>query len=117
MPAKAKGKKAGRPRADRAAADVLTPAEAAAFLRVPEAAVRAEAAAGRMPARRIGDDWRFSRDGLAAWLRTPEPVRPPAPPVPAETPEEQEAFLEHLRGIRASWGTVGGAARVPEPVS
>jgi excisionase family DNA binding protein len=48
--------------------DVLTPAQAAELLQVPEDEVVALAAAGTLPGRRIGDQWRFSRPALIAWL-------------------------------------------------
>jgi excisionase family DNA binding protein len=48
--------------------DVLTPEQAAALLQVPEQEVVELAEAGRLPGRRIGDRWRFSRPALIAWL-------------------------------------------------
>jgi excisionase family DNA binding protein len=48
--------------------EVLTPAQAAALLQVDEDAVLALAGEGRLPGRRIGDEWRFSRAALVAWL-------------------------------------------------
>src|SRR3954453_6333932 len=48
--------------------DVLTPAQAAALLQVDEEAVLALAAEGPLPGRRIGDEWRFARAALVAWL-------------------------------------------------
>jgi excisionase family DNA binding protein len=48
--------------------DVLTPAQAAALLQVDEDAVLALAEEGRLPGRRIGDEWRFARAALVAWL-------------------------------------------------
>jgi excisionase family DNA binding protein len=48
--------------------DVLTPAQAAELLQVPEDEVVALAKAGTLPGRRIGDRWRFSRPALIAWL-------------------------------------------------
>ena len=48
--------------------DVLTPAQAAELLQVPEDEVVALAEAGTLPGRRIGDRWRFSRPALIAWL-------------------------------------------------
>jgi hypothetical protein len=42
---------------------------ASALMRVPPAAVRALAEAHAIPARRIGDDWRFARDALLEWLK------------------------------------------------
>src|SRR3954452_24236052 len=48
--------------------EVLTPAQAAALLQVDEDAVLALAEEGRLPGRRIGDEWRFGRAALVAWL-------------------------------------------------
>jgi excisionase family DNA binding protein len=48
--------------------DVLTPAQAAELLQVPEDEVIELAEAGTLPGRRIGDRWRFSRPALIAWL-------------------------------------------------
>jgi excisionase family DNA binding protein len=48
--------------------DVLTPAQAAQLLQVDEDAVLALAEEGRLPGRRIGDEWRFARAALVEWL-------------------------------------------------
>jgi excisionase family DNA binding protein len=48
--------------------EVLDAAGAAALLLVDEPAVIALAEAGEIPARRIGDGWRFSRRALLDWL-------------------------------------------------
>src|SRR4051812_36736851 len=48
--------------------DVLTPAQAAVLLQVDEEAVLTLAEAGTLPGRRIGDEWRFARAALVAWL-------------------------------------------------
>jgi hypothetical protein len=53
---------------------VLTLAEAAAYLRVPEAAVLREVGPDGLPGRLINGEWRFSKAALQAWLRTvPKP--------------------------------------------
>ena len=44
--------------------EILTPQEAADFLRVPLLTVQRQAKAGRLPGRRIGKEWRFSRSVL-----------------------------------------------------
>jgi hypothetical protein len=49
--------------------DVLTPPEAALFLRVPEPLLIEEAEAGRIPGRKIGPEWRFLKWALADWLQ------------------------------------------------
>jgi excisionase family DNA binding protein len=52
--------------------EVLTLPEAAALLRLEEVAVRAAADAGELPGRRVGEEWRFSRSALLAWLGAPQ---------------------------------------------
>ena len=49
-------------------ADVLTPAQAAELLQVSEDEVVELAEQGKLPGRRIGERWRFSRPALIAWL-------------------------------------------------
>jgi len=51
--------------------DVLTPAQAAELLQVEEQDVIDLAEAGALPGRRIGEQWRFSRPALIAWLANP----------------------------------------------
>jgi excisionase family DNA binding protein len=47
---------------------VLTAGDVAELLQVEEAEVVALAEAGDLPARRIGEAWRFSREAVLAWL-------------------------------------------------
>jgi excisionase family DNA binding protein len=54
-----------------AAGEVLTLAEAAAYLRVPEADLLQLVNQQEIPARRIGRDWRILKPALQDWLRTP----------------------------------------------
>jgi excisionase family DNA binding protein len=49
--------------------EVLDLDEAAALLRVNPATVRAMAETQRLPARRVGDAWRFSRAAVLDWLK------------------------------------------------
>ena len=51
--------------------EVLTLKEAAAYLRVSEADVIELATRQELPARKIGDQWRFLKRGLADWLLGP----------------------------------------------
>lgn len=51
------------------AGPVLDLREAATLLRVEPDALRELADAGRVPARRVGDTWRFARDALLEWLK------------------------------------------------
>jgi len=58
--------------------EVLTLAETAALLRVSEEAARERAQSGELPGRRFGQEWRFSRSAVLAWLLagdTPQPGR------------------------------------------
>ena len=47
---------------------VLTFAEAARFLRVKRPVLQRLVNEGRIPARKVGDEWRFLRGALEAWL-------------------------------------------------
>jgi excisionase family DNA binding protein len=49
-------------------AEVLTLEEAAALLRLPVETVRGSALTGELPGRAFGDEWRFARAALLAWL-------------------------------------------------
>ena len=51
-----------------AAPEVLTLEGAAELLQLAPDAVAELAAAGELPGRRIGDEWRFSRAAVLAWL-------------------------------------------------
>ncbi len=48
--------------------EVMTLEEAAALLRLSVDVVRARAVAGELPGRAFGEEWRFSRTALLAWL-------------------------------------------------
>lgn len=52
--------------------EVMDPEQAAAFLQIEPATVIEMAEAGRLPGRRLGKHWRFSRAALVAWLSAPE---------------------------------------------
>ncbi|HSZ06478.1 MAG TPA: helix-turn-helix domain-containing protein [Solirubrobacteraceae bacterium] len=60
--------------------EVLTLQEAAALLRLPAGTVRASAAAGKLPGRAFGEEWRFARTALLAWLAGGPPARDPGEP-------------------------------------
>jgi excisionase family DNA binding protein len=49
--------------------DVLTLAEAASYLRVPEAELLRLVEGHDIPAQKIGAEWRFLKKALAEWLR------------------------------------------------
>lgn len=48
--------------------EIMNSREAADFLRVSAETVIREARAGRLPGRRLGKEWRFSRTALLDWL-------------------------------------------------
>jgi excisionase family DNA binding protein len=49
-------------------AEVLSPPEVAELLQVEESVVEELAVSGELPARKIGDEWRFSRTAVLDWL-------------------------------------------------
>ena len=57
-------------RASERSAEVLTLAEAAVYLRVTEQEILHFVQEQGLPARRIGDDWRFLKAAVEGWLGT-----------------------------------------------
>ena len=57
--------------------EVLTLAEVAELLQVPEDEARELAEAREIPGRRIGDEWRFARSAVLRWLAG-DTAKPPA---------------------------------------
>jgi excisionase family DNA binding protein len=55
--------------------DVLTLPQLAELLQVDEKTVRSLATAGDLPGRKVGRQWRFSRQAVLDWLATPERKR------------------------------------------
>src|SRR5262245_31901562 len=53
--------------------DVLTLAEAAAYLRVSEEEILRLTREQGLPGRQFGSEWRFLKSALQDWLRTPAP--------------------------------------------
>jgi len=51
--------------------DVITLAEAAAYLRVPEAEVVRLVRMQDLPGRLLGSEWRFLKSAIQDWLKTP----------------------------------------------
>lgn len=49
--------------------DVLTAEEAAEFLQFSAYTVRELAREGKLPGRKVGKEWRFSRAALLEWLK------------------------------------------------
>ena len=55
--------------------EVLNVEQAAQFLQIDEETVIEMAESGKLPGRKLGKDWRFSRAALVAWLSGPEKKR------------------------------------------
>ena len=55
--------------ANRTPEEVLTLAEAAVYLRLPEADVLRLVDEQALPARRLGNEWRFLREAIRDWMR------------------------------------------------
>ena len=52
--------------------EVMNAEQAGQFLQIDEAMVIEMAEAGKLPGRKLGPSWRFSRTALVAWLSAPE---------------------------------------------
>lgn len=52
--------------------EVMNAEQAGQFLQISEREVLDLAEAGKLPGKRLGSAWRFSRQALVAWLSTPE---------------------------------------------
>jgi excisionase family DNA binding protein len=52
--------------------EILNAAQAAEFLQIEEPVVVELAEARKLPGRKLGSAWRFSRAALVTWLSTPE---------------------------------------------
>lgn len=94
-------------------AEVLTLEEAAALLRLAPAAVRARAEAAELPARRFGDEWRFSRAALMAWLGAGDrPASGPGGPMSrASSPPAAASAPREPGGSPAGLGTARSIGR------
>jgi excisionase family DNA binding protein len=55
--------------------EVMNAEQAGQFLQISEHNVIELAEAGKLPGKKLGPVWRFSRDALVAWLATPDPVQ------------------------------------------
>jgi excisionase family DNA binding protein len=89
--------------------EVLTLPEAAAFLRVPEEVLDQLAARQVVPARKLGEEWRFLKQGLQDWLRQgPAAEERPwwfeHPPVEWLLAEVERRLLEKLTGAERPQG-------------
>lgn len=52
--------------------EVMNAEQAGQFLQIDQAAVIELAEAGKLPGKKLGSAWRFSRAALVSWLSTPE---------------------------------------------
>jgi excisionase family DNA binding protein len=52
--------------------EIMNAEQAAQFLQIDESVVVEMAESGKLPGKRLGSAWRFSRAALVAWLSTPE---------------------------------------------
>jgi len=53
--------------------EIMNAEQAGQFLQIDEKNVVELAEGGKLPGRKLGPAWRFSREALVAWLSTPEP--------------------------------------------
>lgn len=65
---------------------VLTVREVSHYLKLGRSTVYRLAQGGRLPGRKVGGTWRFSRRNLDEWLAQQSPPAPPADPPPGAPP-------------------------------
>jgi hypothetical protein len=100
---------------------VLTPAEVAAILKVPEEAVFAELEAGRLKGFRVGSEWRTTYDFVREMVSSPTNIPPavvasasPPPASGASTvlPEKADSLMKGVPKLeqfkQMSWQEIGG---------
>ena len=56
--------------------EIMNAEQAGQFLQIDEKNVIELAEAGKLPGKRLGPVWRFSREALVAWLSSPSPDKP-----------------------------------------
>lgn len=95
--------------------EVLDVDEAAALLRVRPAVVRKLAEGGDIPARRVGDVWRFSRTALLDWLKNGQVAAAPraSPSLPGNR-DRAEALAGDLSALRARGAAPASSTHVAQ---
>lgn len=78
--------------------EIMTLAEAAKFLRVSDEGLKADAISGKVPARIVAGEWRFSRAGLLLWLGQSELA-------PTSAKLTGRELVEHIRKSGIPWST------------
>jgi len=78
--------------------DILTLAEAAAYLRVSEDGLKAEAASGKVPSRLVVGEWRFSRKALLDWVGHTE-----TKPLQSNIEKKHKSTTEQLLALSGVW--------------
>ena len=77
--------------------EFMNTAELAAWLGVPEYTVTREAREGRLPGRKIGKGWRFSRTAILDHFRGADAERPELPIVHTVPPAEAHPSEQPLQ--------------------
>jgi len=85
--------------------EVMDLEEAAALLRLAPETLRTLAEAQRIPARRVGEEWRFSRQALLEWLGKADARPPAAVGEPRSAPTAEEIALRD-QGVLLKRGAV-----------
>lgn len=96
--------------------EVLNVDQAAEFLGFSAYTVREKARTGEIPGRKIGREWRFSREQLLEWLREGEaPKRHGFVVVVVEDPEG-DGYIATIEGREGSSDLIGRGATEEEAV-
>ena len=78
-----------------ASTDILTLSEAAAYLRLPEPEMIRMVREQGLPARQVGNEWRFFRTAIHAWLSHPLPKYGKEAQLAVAGAWEDDPYVEH----------------------
>jgi excisionase family DNA binding protein len=96
--------------------EVLNVDQAAEFLGFSAYTVREKARSGEIPGRKVGREWRFSRDQLLEWLRTGEVPKRRGFTIEVVEDPEGEGYLATVEGREGASDLIGRGTTTDEAV-
>ena len=96
--------------------EVLNVDQAAEFLGFSAYTVREKARAGEIPGRKVGREWRFSREQLLEWLRTGETPKRRGFVIEVVEDPEGDGYLATVEGREGASDLIGRGATEDEAV-
>jgi excisionase family DNA binding protein len=96
--------------------EVLNVDQAAEFLGFSAYTVREKARTGEIPGRKVGREWRFSRDQLLEWLRTDEVPRRRGFSINVDQDPDGDGYVATVEGREGDLGLIGRGMTPDEAV-